>query len=284
LLVIPASKEIYLQAIKEGLIEKLIETGATILSSSCGPCLGTGQGIPADGVNVISTANRNFIGRMGNKNASIYLASPATVAWSSIKGKITDPRLAPCDEKFPYRIPQSEIIEIPEDANRRKNTVWDYSDVDNLSTDQMFAGSLTYNILSSDASAITPHLFEDFDPNFSKQVQPGDIIIAGDNFGCGSSREHPAVGLSHLKISVIIVKSVNRIFFRSAINQGLLIIVSPDAVNNYIDTGDVEVDLNAGVIISEERKVKIPTLPGKLMGIIEKDGLVNWLLDSEEVD
>ena len=78
--IIPASKEIYLQAMKEGLIKIFIEAGANVLSSSCGPCLGTGQGIPADGINVISTANRNFKGRMGNNIANIYLASPATVA------------------------------------------------------------------------------------------------------------------------------------------------------------------------------------------------------------
>jgi 3-isopropylmalate/(R)-2-methylmalate dehydratase large subunit len=87
LLVTPASQEIYLQAIKEGLITKLIEAGANILSSSCGPCLGTGQGIPADGYNVVSTSNRNFLGRMGNKEASIYLASPANVAYTALKGE-----------------------------------------------------------------------------------------------------------------------------------------------------------------------------------------------------
>ncbi|MDZ7738514.1 MAG: homoaconitate hydratase family protein [Bacteroidales bacterium] len=80
LLVIPASREVYLQALKEGLLTELIEAGANVLGPSCGPCLGTGQGIPADGYTVISTANRNFPGRMGNKNAEIYLASPATVA------------------------------------------------------------------------------------------------------------------------------------------------------------------------------------------------------------
>jgi len=79
LLVIPASRDIYLQAIEEGLVTQFLEAGANVLSSSCGPCLGTGQGIPADNYTVISSANRNFLGRMGNKNAEIYLASPAAV-------------------------------------------------------------------------------------------------------------------------------------------------------------------------------------------------------------
>ena len=90
--IIPASKEIYMQAMKEGLIEIFFEAGANVLASSCGPCLGTGQGIPADGINVISTANRNFKGRMGNVKADIYLSSPATAAYSAIKGCIADPR------------------------------------------------------------------------------------------------------------------------------------------------------------------------------------------------
>ena len=91
LLITPASREIYLQAVKEGYAEIFLSAGAIILTPSCGPCLGTGQGIPADGINVISTANRNFSGRMGNPKASIYLASPATVALSAIHGKITSP-------------------------------------------------------------------------------------------------------------------------------------------------------------------------------------------------
>jgi len=92
LIVAPSSRSIYLQALKSGIIETLVKAGAAVVAPGCGPCVGTHNGIPADGESVISTANRNFKGRMGNPNAFIYLASPATVASSSITGKITDPR------------------------------------------------------------------------------------------------------------------------------------------------------------------------------------------------
>jgi len=75
-----------------------------------------------------------------------------------------------------------------------------------------------------------PHLFQGFDVNFTDKVVKGDIIIAGSNFGCGSSREHPAVGLAHAGVKAVICGSVNRIFYRSSVNQGLPIIILPDAV------------------------------------------------------
>lgn len=92
LIVAPASRTVYLEALKKGIISQLVEAKAAVVTPGCGCCVGTHNGIPADGENVISTANRNFKGRMGNPNSFIYLASPATVAASCLNGKITDPR------------------------------------------------------------------------------------------------------------------------------------------------------------------------------------------------
>lgn len=276
MLIIPASKEIYLQAMKEGLVKIFIEAGANVLASSCGPCLGTGQGIPADGYNVISTANRNFKGRMGNNLANIYLASPATVAWSALKGEITDPRGFIANDKFPYQIEQSLTVDIKEGEDRYSECTWNYADVDNLNTDQMFAGNLTYNVQSSEPEKIMPHLFKGFDNSFSERVKSGDIIMAGANFGCGSSREHPSVGLAFTGIKAVICKSVNRIFYRSAVNQGLPILLVPDAVNAYKQGDKVEIKFEKGIVAVNGKPYGFAPLPSKLMEIFQAKGLVNY--------
>jgi 3-isopropylmalate/(R)-2-methylmalate dehydratase large subunit len=275
--VIPASRDIFLQAVKEGVITDLVTSGATVLSPSCGPCLGTGQGIPASGHTVISSANRNFPGRMGNIKASVYLASPAVVAASAITGMITCPSASAIRKRFPYRATQTQKNEVRAGENRKSGNVWNYSDIDNLNTDQMFPGKHTYTVQSSDPNAILPFLFEDFDPSFRQNAGSGDIIIAGDNFGCGSSREHPSVGLAHLGIRAVLVKSVNRIFYRSCINQGLPLIVDRAAAEAYRPGEPVDVDLSKGTVTIGSKVFDFTPLPPKLKQILDMKGLVNYL-------
>jgi 3-isopropylmalate dehydratase small subunit len=103
------------------------------------------------------------------------------------------------------------------------------------------------------------------------------VIIAGENFGCGSSREHPAVGLAHAGVKAVIVKSVNRIFYRSSVNQGLPIIVLPEVVDAYSAGDKVEVSLEDGMIRVNDQKFTFAPLPDELMAIFAAKGLVNWI-------
>ncbi len=275
--IIPASKATYMQAMEEGLIKIFMEAGAIVLGTSCGPCLGTGQGIPADDITVISTANRNFKGRMGNPKASIYLASPATVAYSALKGEITDPRGIVGIDKFPYKIEQSKTVDIKTDEDRYNQGTWNYADVDNLNTDQMFAGNLTYQIASSEGDKIMPYLFKGFDDTFSERVKADDIIVAGANFGCGSSREHPAVGLAYAGVKAVICKSVNRIFYRSSVNQGLPIIVLPEVVDAFKAGDNLSIDFEKGTVNVGGKIFSFAPLPTKLMNVFKAKGLVNYI-------
>ena len=141
----------------------------------------------------------------------------------------------------------------------------------------MFAGNLTYNVLSSEPEKIMPHLFKGFDDSFSDKVSQGDIIIAGANFGCGSSREHPAVGLAFAGVKAVICKSVNRIFYRSSVNQGLPIIILPEAVDAYTAGDEVVIDFGKGEVTIADKIFKFAPLPDKLMKIFNARGLVNYI-------
>ncbi len=178
---------------------------------------------------------------------------------------------------FPYHAPQSSTVDIKEGEDRYHDSVWNYADVDNLNTDQMFAGNLTYNVQSSDPEKIMPYLFKGFDNSFAERVKAGDIIMAGANFGCGSSREHPSVGLSCAGIKAVICKSVNRIFYRSSVNQGLPIIIVPEAVDAYKPGDKVTIDFEKGIIFIEETEYSFSPLPAKLMEIFNAKGLVNYV-------
>ena len=137
--------------------------------------------------------------------------------------------------------------------------IWRYGD--NINTDMLFPGKYTYTC--STAEEIKPHLLEDLDSLFAKQVNKGDIIFAGKNFGCGSSREQPVVGLAAVGISAVVAESFARIFFRSAINQGLLLIECPMAVRAYREGDSVNIDVKNGKILVAGQSYTFPRPEGR---------------------
>jgi len=150
--------------------------------------------------------------------------------------------------------------------------VWNYGD--DINTDMLFPGKYTYTC--STAEEIIPHLLEDLDPSFSSNVQKGDIIIAGKNFGCGSSREQPVVGLKAVGIKAVVAKSFARIFYRSAINQGLLLIESSKAVESYQKCDIVSIDIEKGLIIINDKPFSFPLIPAEIIAIQKAGGLLNY--------
>ncbi|MBD3400818.1 MAG: 3-isopropylmalate dehydratase [Candidatus Coatesbacteria bacterium] len=151
--------------------------------------------------------------------------------------------------------------------------VWTYGD--DVNTDQMFPGKYTYTC--STPEEIAPHLFEDLDATFAAEASAGDVILAGEYFGCGSSREHPAKGLRHVGVRAVIAKSFARIFFRSAINQGLLVIECPAAVEAYSTGDEVTVDEENGVVKVGGEEFAFAAYPPKVRAILEAGGLVPYL-------
>jgi len=150
--------------------------------------------------------------------------------------------------------------------------VWRYGD--NIDTDMLFPGKYTYTC--STPEEIKPHLLEDLDPSFSKHVRDGDIIFAGKNFGCGSSREQPVLGLKAVGIKAVVAENFARIFYRSAINQGLILIECPDAVKAYSEGDDVVLDMDAGKITVGGKPFSFPKLPKEIIAIRDAGGLLAY--------
>jgi len=150
--------------------------------------------------------------------------------------------------------------------------VWFYGD--DINTDMLFPGKYTYTCSQPDE--IKPHLLEDLDPGFAQGVKPGDLIMAGKNFGCGSSREQPVVGLKAVGIAAIVAKSFARIFYRAAINQGLLLIECPEAVAAYQPGSRVELAVPAARITVGNNTFSFPQLPPEILAIREAGGLLEF--------
>lgn len=151
-----------------------------------------------------------------------------------------------------------------------RGKTWKYGD--DVNTDVIFPGKYTYTI--SDPQEMAQHALEDLDPDFIRRVKPGDVIVAGKNFGCGSSREQAATCLKYAGVGAIIAASFARIFYRNAINQGLPALSVPEAAAAIAAGQEVTVDLSAGKIISPGGTFSFPPLPEFVMGIMEDGGLI----------
>jgi len=152
-------------------------------------------------------------------------------------------------------------------------TVWYYAD--DINTDMLFPGKYTYTCSTSDE--IKPHLLEDLDPSFAKNVQTGDFILAGKNFGCGSSREQPVIGLKAVGIQAIVAKSFARIFYRAGLNQGLMLIESPEAIMAYKKGDEITVDVKNGSIKINDQMFSFPSLPPRILAIRDAGGLLPYI-------
>ena len=146
---------------------------------------------------------------------------------------------------------------------------------DNISTDLIVPGRLAH--LRSNLPELAKHVLEDADPTFASRVRPGDFVVGGNNFGLGSSREHAPLVIKMAGVSAILAKSVARIFFRNAINQGLpVLICDTDLIN---DGDELEVDLAAGTIqdLTNGKTVTFGKIPPVMLSILNEGGLIEYI-------
>ena len=251
LLINPGSKQVYEMISKEGLTADMIAAGARMLESSCGPCIGMG-GAPGSGQVSVRSYNRNFKGRSGTKDALLYLASPVTCAVFALKGEMTDPRESGIDirsfkEPSKYMINRNFIVPPKDDTSAIrvikgpnikevsvKEPLKDRIEAevllklgDNITTDDIMPAGSRVLPFRSNIPAISDFVFENIDKTFSGRAREaktkgGGILIGGENYGQGSSREHAAIAPMFLGIQAVIAKSFARIHRSNLINFGIL--------------------------------------------------------------
>jgi len=275
-----ASAEVQDRATRDGHWQSLLDAGAIELPPGCGTCIGLGRGTIKAGEVGISATNRNFEGRMGDREGQVYLGSPAVVAASAVAGYICSPT------KFENTRPATAVRKSPGTQHSAPGTnsvlpgfpptvkgrlLW--LDKDNLNTDGIYAGKHTYN------DALTPEqmaavIFENYDPAFKSIARPGDVIVGGLNFGTGSSREQAATALKHFGIPCVIAASFSETYKRNAFNNGFVVFESPALVSSLREghsprasdapktalAGDIEIDYTRSVLTLGGREFAFPAL------------------------
>jgi aconitate hydratase len=247
LVISPGSRQVLEMLARNGALADLIATGARILESACGPCIGMGQSPPTGAVSV-RTFNRNFPGRSGTSDAAVYLTSPETAAAAAIYGKLVDPRVL--GEYRRMRLPEKFLIDDGMIIAPLDNS--DLVDVrrgpnikalpaapvlpeelaakvllkvgDNITTDHIMPAGAKILPLRSNIPAISGYVFSAIDPDFAERAKKarGGFIIGGQNYGQGSSREHAALAPMYLGIKAVLAKSFARIHRSNLINFGIL--------------------------------------------------------------
>jgi len=241
LYVAAASAEIQADAEAKGTWQELLDAGARPLPPGCGACIGLGVGLLEANEVGISATNRNFKGRMGSRDAQAYLASPAVVAASAIAGFITGP------EDIGSSVPEYSFSDLGWRPLEREVSILDgfpqamtgralVLPVDNLNTDGIYGKDVTYR------DDLTPeqmagHAMANYDPGFQEIAADGDIIVAGRNFGAGSSREQAATALKYRGIRMVIAASFSQTYLRNAFNNAFICLESPalsDAIRSAV--------------------------------------------------
>lgn len=301
----PGSRQVFSMLAECGALTDLIDAGARVLECACGPCIGMGFSPNSGGVS-LRTFNRNFLGRSGTKDGQVYLVSPETAAASALTGYITDPSKAGSDPEVPaadisiydvpekFRINDSGVIapldeEAAKDAEVIKGPnikpfpetypLEDSLDAevilktgDNITTDHIMPAGSKILPYRSNIPHLSQYCFEVVDPEFPERAKAAGkgIIVGGQNYGQGSSREHAALVPLYLGIRAVIAKSFARIHAANLVNAGILpLIFENEADYDRIDQGDrielsdVHEGLKAGrltakVMSGAEMKAEIP--------------------------
>jgi homoaconitate hydratase len=285
-----ASAEVQSKAESAGDWQALVDAGAIPLPPGCGTCIGLGRGLVQKGETAISATNRNFKGRMGDRDALVYLGSPAIVAASALAGFICAPkdfadhpagtaiRRAEIKAKPPGSV---EIIEgFPPSVRGRVL----FLDKDNLNTDGIYAGKHTYrdDMTPEQMAAVT---FENFDPNFNTLYKKGDVVVGGLNFGTGSSREQAATALKFKGIPCVIAASFSETYKRNAFNNGFVVFECPELVAHLraacadraptTVAGDITIDYAKSILTVDGKSFSFPPLSPAAQELIVAGGAEN---------
>src|SRR2546430_2988050 len=233
----PASAEVQAKSESNGDWKTLLDAGAIPLPPGCGACIGLGRGLVEKGETAISATNRNFKGRMGDRDALVYLGSPAVVAASALAGFICAPQTF-SERPSGIAVRRAEktstpagSVEIMDGFPPKVRGRVLFIDKDNLNTDGIYGSKHTYrdDMTPEEMAAVT---FENYDPNFNALYQKGDVVVGGLNFGSGSSREQAATALKFKGIPCVIAASFSETYKRNAFNNGFVVFECPDLVTH----------------------------------------------------